>query len=212
MRSTSIQRSGFKKAEKRKPVNKTTAYYLFNPDYKVVFTMDNVAFRARNNMLNLPIVGDGSSTDFDRMAGEMIHTAGTIMEIVDLFIDGATIAFPDPRTAADCYRRIVDHLDYHLVAMRTQLTYVPPDPQDFKNMSEFATVIRPWAKAFDTNIDNPTHSSSMRMALPVRPSFSYSMLKTEEVSETAAPEVPRSMTRMDSIERMLEKLEHGSRS
>lgn len=214
MQSMPIQRSGFHKVAPKKARNKTTAYYLFDKDYQVLFNLDHASFRARNKTLNVSIVSDGSDDDMSRLTGEMIPTGGTIMQIVDLFVDGASISFSDNKIAADTYQRIVNHLEFHLREMRTNITYVAPDAEDFKSMSEFATAIRPWAKEHNTDIDHMVVSSEMRSALPVRPSFSYSLLKTQEAAgeEVPAEATPKSVTRMDAIERYLEKLEHGSRS
>ncbi|MNG16959.1 hypothetical protein D3C84_1009130 [compost metagenome] len=110
------------------------------------------------------------------------------------------------------YKRIVDHLEFHLREMRTNIVYIAPPPEDFQIMSEFATVIRPWAKEHNPDIDSMVVSSTMRSALPVRASFSYGMHAAEVEAGTAPAEVPKSMSTMDTIERYLEKLEHGSRS
>jgi hypothetical protein len=211
MQSMPIQRSGFHKAAPKKVKAKTTAYYLFDEDYQVLFNLDHVSFRARNKSLNVSIVSDGSEQDLTRLTSEMIPTGGTIMEIVDLFAEGARIGFSDRKIAADVYQRIVNHLEYHLRAMRTEITYVAPPAEDFKNMSEFATVIRPWAKDYNDDIDQLVVSSQMLNALPVRPSFSYALAKTDEKAEDTPAEVPKSISRMDAIERYLERLEHGSR-
>ena len=213
MQSMPIQRSGFHKAPPKKVRAKSTAYFLFDKDYQVLFNLDHVSFRARNKTLNISIVSDGSDDDMTRLTGEMIPTGGTIMEIVDLFADGASISFATHKVAADVYKRIVDHLEFHLAEMRTNITYVAPDPEDFKNMSEFATVIRPWAKEFNKDIDSMVVSSSMHSAMPVRPSFSFGLNQGHQEEGTAPPEAtPKSVTRMDAIERYLESLEHGSRS
>jgi len=213
MQSMPIQRSGFHKAAPKKARAKTTAYYLFDKDYQVLFNVDHASFRARNKTLNVSIVSDGTDEDLTRLSGEMIPTGGTIMEIVDMFADGASISFSSNKIAADIYQRIVNHLEFHLREMRTNITYTAPPAEDFKIMSEFATVIRPWAKDFNTDIDDMVVSSEMRSALPVRPSFSYSLSKTAEEEGVVVTEAtPKSVTRMDAIERYLEKLEHGSRS
>lgn len=212
MQSMPIQRSGFHKAPPKKAKNKTTAYYLFDKDYQILFNLDHASFRARNKTLNVSIVSDGTDEDMTRLTGEMLPTGGTIMEIVDLFGDGASISFSDHKVAADVYQRIVNHLEFHLREMRTNITYVAPPVEDFQLMSEFATVIRPWAKNYNDDIDHMVVSSEMRSALPVRPSFSYALLKTEEHTDDKPAEVPKSLSRMDTIERYLEKLEHGSRS
>ncbi|MNQ03283.1 hypothetical protein D3C85_159820 [compost metagenome] len=212
MQSMPIQRSGFHKAAPKKARSKTTAYYLFDKDYQVLFNLDHASFRARNKTLNVSIVSDGSPDDMSRLTGEMIPTGGTIMEIVDLFADGASISFSKHSVAADVYKRIVDHLEFHLREMRTNIVYIAPPPEDFQIMSEFATVIRPWAKEHNPDIDSMVVSSTMRSALPVRASFSYGMHAAEVEAGTAPAEVPKSMSTMDTIERYLEKLEHGSRS
>jgi hypothetical protein len=151
-------------------------------------------------------MSDGSKDDLSRIMSEMILTDGTVMDIVDLFAEGASIAFQTREVAADVYKRIVNHLEWHLGQMRTNITYVPPPVEDFANMSEFATIIRPWAKDYNTDIDEVFNRGEMHRMLPVRPSFSYALNKTEEVEADRPIEVPKSVTKMDAIEKMLERM------
>ena len=206
MHAMPLQRSGFHVVGKKKPKVKSTAYYLFDEDAKVMFLLDHVSFKARGGRLHVGIMSDGSQDDISRLVSEMILTDGTIMNIVDLFAEGASIAFQTRKEAADVYQRIVNHLEFHLQEMRTNITYVPPPIEDFQNMSEFATIIRPWAKDYNTDIDSVFTMGEMRRALPVRPSFSYALNKTEEAQSERPLEIPKSVTKMDSIEKMLEKM------
>lgn len=211
MHATPLQKSdGFKVIGVQKPLRKTTAYYLFNEDAAVMFNIDYSSFKARNKMFGAPVVTDGSYEDMQRLTHEMISTSGTVMQIIDLFADGATIGFAKPEIAADVYRRIVNHLEFHLLSMKTDIRYIPPAPEDFQNMSEFATVIRPWAKDHVKDIDALVISSTMRSLMPVRPSFSAGLQRVEEaLEEMDEVEVPKSVSRMDSIQRQLELLENG---
>lgn len=211
MRASPLQNSpGFTVIGAQKPLRKTTAYYLFNEDAAVMFSVDYSSFKARNKMFGLPVVTDGSYEDMQRLTHEMISTSGTVMQIIDLFAEGASIGFAKPEIAADVYRRIVNHLEFHLNAMRTDIRYIAPAAEDFQNMSEFATVIRPWAKDHVKDIDSLVISSTMRSLMPVRPSFSFGLQQIEEAQEGMEEvEVPKSVSRMDSIQRQLELLENG---
>ncbi len=209
MQTCSLQRSGFHVVGKKKPKVKSTAYYLFDEDAKVMFLLDHVSFKARAKRLHVGIMSDGSHDDMTRIMSEMILTDGTVMSIVDLFAEGAGIAFRTRAEAAEVYSRIVKHLEWHLAQMRTNITYVPPPVEDFQNMSEFATIIRPWAKDHNSDIDEVFTRGEMHRMLPVRPSFSYALNQTERQEAPAAErptEVPKSISKMDQIEKMLERM------
>lgn len=214
MRASSLQSSGFhlQPKNKRPATKRTTAYYIFDKDYQVLFNLDHVSFKARNKTLRVGIISDGSEDDISRLAGEMTPTSGTIMEIVDLYVDGATVNFSDRKVAADVYKRIVNHIEYHLQELRTNISYRPPPIEDFQNMSEFATAIRPWAIDHNPDIDQTYTLGQMQRGLPVRPSFSYALQKTEQEKpeEQKPAETAKSVTRMDALQRLLERIEHGS--
>lgn len=208
MQSMPLQRSGFHVVGKKKPKHKSTAYYLFDEDAKVMFLLDHVSFKARGGRLNVGVMSDGSHDDMTRLMSEMILTDGTVMNIVDLFVEGAAISFQTRAVAADVYQRIVNHLEWHLGQMRTNISYVAPPVEDFQNMSEFATTIRPWAKDHNADIDDRFTRGEMHRLLPVRPSFSYAMQQQQaaQAPEERPVEVPKSVSKMDQIEKMLEKI------
>lgn len=185
-----------------KKVNRSTAYYIFDKESLFTFSVDAVSFRARNKRLHLPVVSPGGIDDLNRIATEMLHTAGTIWDMVLYFNDGAQLALDSPEDAKTIYRRILNHLDAHLNAMRTDITYTPPNADDFRALAEFATTIRYQAVQADAKIDE-VEESGFFAALPARPTFSkddYSGVESDQ------PKVPKSVEKMDAIERYLETI------
>lgn len=194
----------FDRADKRpKRVNKTTAYYIFDRDSLYSFSVDAASFRARNNALHLPVVSVGGIEDLTRIAQELIYTAGTIWDMVLYFNDGARLALDSPADAKSIYRRIVEHLEAHLNAMRTDITYTPPNSDDFRMMAEFATTIRYQAVSEDPNLDERVDNSFFAN-MSARPTFSKDDL--HDVRSDDTPKVPKSVEKMDAIERFLEMI------
>lgn len=201
MRATPIQNTPGFSLKKQQKYPKTTAYYLFNEECRHTYSIDYAHFKARNGRLGEPVVSS-SAADMERIANSMITTEGTIIDIVDAFVDGARLSFPNPRTPYDIYKRILDHLDFHLNEMRTNITYQPPPVDDLRNMSEFATLIRPFAQDVEPNLDQAIPGLDMQSRLPVRPTFTIHDLVTKKQE----PQVPKTVKKMDAIERYLDSI------
>lgn len=182
-------------------VRNSTAWYLFDKENRYLFKVDNLHFRAKNRRMNDPLVSNGSDYDMMRIGNEMIHTAGTIMEMVDYFIDGANIQFHDYKVPEDIYQRIGNHLEAHLEAMRTDIGYRPPAPDDFRHLAEFALAIRTLGENVNKQIDADQDEVRVRKMFPVRARFS----DPDEVEEVKNP-VPRPIQQMDAIERFIDMI------
>lgn len=178
-----------------------TAYYIFEKDWKYPYQVDFVHFRAKSGSSNLPVV-TGSTNDLDRIAADMIHTSTRIWDIVEHFFEGANLSIK-PAVAAQIYQRILDHFDAHLKAMRTDITYVAPDVEDFRMMSEFATAIRGYAVDHNPGIDEAPQNDSLAMLMARRPVFSMQTVAEDKSNE---PIAPKSVRKMDAIERYMETL------
>lgn len=186
--------------EPLKPVGRSTAYYIFDSRERHLYELDFAHFRAKNHMLSSPVIVSGPE-DMDRLVTSMVPTSGTIMQIVDQFILGGTIAFPDKNTAAKIYRRIQDHLSAHLKAMQSDVSYEAPDDEAFKQMAEFAVSIRYIAVQADPELDKNIVRNTMETVMPARPRFNMEQnVKKEE------PQAPKPARTMDSIEKYLESI------
>jgi hypothetical protein len=204
MRTQPINKSSnFRFAKASQHSDKDTAYHIFHKDARHSYEIDYAHFRAMNNNLNQPIIGRYSETEMYSMSSSMMPTAGCIWDIVTQFIDGATIRFSNPKTPVLIYRAIVKHIDAHLLAMRTIKMYDSPDPEDFRQMSEFAVAIRPQAMLEDTDIDDKKRQSFSQTYLPVRASFSQ---RTVAEEQSKAPDVPKVVEKMDCIDKYLESI------
>lgn len=205
MRTTSIQQLGHFQLKKGHGRPRDTAYFIFDKDWTYLYDIDTAHFKAKNHALHFPVVAS-SLDEMEWISHQPISTSGTIWEIVTQFLEGATIAFRDVKIPADIYRRIVNHLDAHLLAMRTEKSYSPPDVEDFRHLAEFATAIRSQAVDHDSDIDSTQKKNQNLMQfMSQRPTFS--MATTPPV--TAKPQVAKSVAKMDSIERYLEMIGHG---
>lgn len=195
--------SGFRPLP-RNNFKKDTSDYIFDKNEVHNFAVDTAHFRAKNHSLHRSTV----TTDPDAeawIAESLVPTYGRIWDIIEYYFEGAVIHFQDKRTAETIYKRILDHFDAHLVAMRTDKMYDAPDVEDFRMMSEFATSIRSLVIDINPNIDVKVQHGGMNKFLPSRPTFS----RTVEVKEQAEKDIPKSMVKMDIIERFME-MRYGS--
>lgn len=202
-RSTSVQSLGFVFAP-RKAKSNSTAYYIFDKEASLMFSVNCAHFRAKNHQLSVPIITDGSAEDLNRVTNEMIHTQGTVMEMVDLFVDGANLRV-DAKVAAEVYRRISNHLDAHLRELKTNPVYEPPPVDDFRNMAEFALAVRIVALDADSNIDNISINNFHNFMFSRPSMFNRDEIVNGGNSQNAAKVVDK----MDSIERYLEMIGYG---
>lgn len=204
MRTTTIQAKGHRFRDRTIP--RDTSDFIFTRAELHEYEIDNAHFKMKNGMANMPsVVITGDESELNWIAGQMIATADCIWDIVVQFINGATIRFPRKETAAKIYKRITAHMDAHLNAMRTNKMYDPPDPEDFRKLAEFALVCRGIAVDVDADIDEYYRKNNMMRNMPVRAQFSY-----RDVPEVKKQQlVPKSVLKMDHIERYLEEYHGG---
>ena len=196
--------NGFRPSTKEwKP--RTTAYYIFDEEVVFPYMVSTAYFRESNGRLADPLIGAGSSEDVERISDEMVSTGGTIWKIVKQFIAGANIGFSNPEVPAKIYKRILNHLDNHLTAMRTDVSYDAPEMDDFRYMAEFATSLRHIALRHDPSLDKNVSESGMQRLMFSRPTF-IAHRPDEKKEEKLS--IPKSIKTMDAIERFLE-LSHG---
>lgn len=192
-------------------VEKTTWYYMSNKLEQLLFGLSNPHFVARAGRMHTSIVTDGTTEDMNRINEQQIPTSGTVVEMIELFIEGATISFPEPRIAKIAYERILAHLDVHIKAAREDKMYEAPDPEFFQYMTEFAMSIRGIAMVADPDIDNPGAKKSFRRTHMALPRFSDAIRQMQETEEQAAEEVvPAPLRRLDSVERYLRMIGNGN--
>lgn len=200
MRATTLQARGFRISEKK--VAHDTADYIFGRFELHEYEIDNAHFKMKNGLGRMPIVvQQGGDNEMRWIANQMIATADNIITICDQFIDGATIRFPRKETAVKIYQRVLQHMDAHLGAMRTDKMYEAPNADDFRQLAEFALMCRSVGVDVDPDIDQRIVKNQMQGFLPVRAQFSrmdLSDVKKERL-------VPKSVQRMDIIERFLEE-------
>lgn len=173
---------------------KDTAWHIFHKDAVHVYEIDYAHFKAMNGTMNQPIVGRYNEAEMGELTRQSVPTAGCIWTLVTQYIDGATIRFPSHKTAALIYKAIANHIDAHLVAMRTDKMYESPNADDFRYMTEFAVAIRPQAMLDSPDIDNKAVNHLSRGMLPTRASFSRVTVEEDKVKK---PDVPKVTQKMD---------------
>lgn len=181
-------------------VPKTTAYYIFDKNEKHLYSVDAAHFRAMNGRMGDSVIGATSAMDVEIAAAEMISTGGTIWDIIVQYQEGALITFPEPLIAVRIYKHILKHLELHLQEMRSNLSYDPPELEDFRQMAEFATAIREFAMRHDPELDKTASAASLGGFMSGRPIF-------RAAAPTAAPSkpvIPKSVRTLDAIERFME--------
>lgn len=193
------------------PAQKSTWFYLNDKSESLSFDLDYPHFVHRAGRMRTGIISDGSTEDMTRIKEQFIATSGTVVEMIELFIAGGVVKFPDPTVAVVVYRRILKHFDAHQHAIRTDLGYEIPDGEFFRNAAEFAMSIRPIAMCIEPDIDNEIKKSGVRRTGGAIPRFSDSLKEKQEAREKAADDVvPAPLRKLDAIEKFLD-LNRGGR-
>ena len=195
--------NGFQVSKKEwKP--RTTAYYIFDEEVVHPYMVNTTYFHERNGRLGQPIIGAANAQDVERISEEMVSTGDTIWKIVTQFIDGANIGFSDPAVCAEIYKRILNHLEGHLTAMRTDISYDAPEMDDFRHMAEFATKIRYIALKHNADLDKNVNEAGIQRIMGARPVFVAYRGQDDRRREEPKLTVPKTIKTMDAIERFLE--------
>lgn len=206
LQSSSIYASGGKVKRVTKNRN-CTAYRIFDKECQHNYAIDNAHFQFKNQRNGLLVAYDGEHNTLEQLASVFKHTSGTIIEMIDQFIEGATIQL-EAEVAYKVYNDILKHLDAHLQAMQTDPVYDPPNIDDFRYMAEFATAIKWKASEFADPDANPVEEGFWNR--PYRPVFTAEQFSVnrKERHKPATPEisVPNSVKKMDAIERYLEMI------
>lgn len=192
-----------------RPVQRGTWYYMTHQDEALSFGLDYPHFVARAGRMRTGIVSDGSFSDMSRIQEQQIATSGTVLEMIDLFAEGAVISFYDPSVAHVAYKRIMDHLKAHQVAMREDLTYDAPDVDEFRRFAEFAVSIRLIAMQHVPDIDNERRPKSVHRHLRQVIRFSDSLKAAEAKREDHPEDIPAPIKKLDAIERFLEMIDNA---
>lgn len=208
MRTMSIENMGFGfKRATDSAVPKTTAYYIFDKAEKHMYQLDAAHFRAMNGRIGDAVIGATSAEDVAYAAAEMVSTGGTIWDISTQFMEGASITIPDPKVAVRIYKHILKHLEGHLQEMRSNIRYDAPDLDDFRQLAEFATRIRPYAMMHDPELDKNASVNSLNGFMTARPVFRLAEKSTGDAPKKA--EIPKSVRTLDAIERFMEICNNG---
>lgn len=206
MRTSSLENMGFGfKRRTDAAIPKTTAYYIFDRAEKHMYQLDAAHFRAMNGRMGDSIIGATSALDVEAAAAEMISTGGTIWDIVTQYIEGGSITFQEPAVAVKIYKRILKHLEAHLQEMRTNISYDAPELDDFRQLAEFATAIRPYAMMNDPELDKTASSNALGGFMGNRPVFRAA----DPVSAPKKAAIPKSVRTLDAIERFMEMCNGG---
>ena len=192
--------------KRKEAVHKDTAYWIFDydQDAALMFQVNKTHFMMRNNQQNFPIpVGPGARPEHETIA-EMMPTRGRVMDMVDYYIDGAQL-YMTPKVAAEAYKRIVNHMEAHVRASTSSKFYVAPDPEDFRQMADFALAIHAWAKSENPHLDGQ-HADGYQIAGNwTRPTMiSRNNPGMEANASSGKRIVPRPMRQRDMLEKYFE--------
>lgn len=204
MRTKSIfETSGnVRKAPRR--FSKSTAVEIFDKEYVYPYEVDQVHFKMANGTYKLPMAVSGTSKDHRQQQIALIPTLGTIISMSDYYRDGAVISIKSGEVAKTVYKTILRHMEAHLNAMQTDFHYIAPTDDTLRELAEFATAIHYKALEADANIDKSGQPSSFfDLISTARP---YIVIDKDTAKTSAALAVPKSITKMDAIERYLESM------
>lgn len=174
----------------------STATLIFDHLYSVEFKVNFSHLRMSNRMDDAPVVHSGRD-DYERIVDDLVSTRGTVMQIVDYYIAGATVQLT-PEVAEMCYTRIENHIGAHIRAMQSSKHYQMPNIEDFRQMTDFAMGIRELAMVANPQLDSHTLKMNIAKAF-TRPTFVRRSERKRDVNE-----VPKPIKSMDFIERFNE--------
>ncbi len=176
-----------------------TAYWIFDKAALYQYSVNNTHFRMVNGQGDLPIPYSGNRYDLERVLDEQITTIGRIIDMVNYFMDGASLGL-SPKVSCEVYKRIGDHLGRHSELMRSSLTYMMPNPEDFRNMAEFALSIRGKALLENPELD----TKAFNLGIFAGNGSPIILTKAERTAAVVRDEViPKPLAMMDAIERYL---------
>ena len=199
------------KAAKRPERN--TWYFMSSKHELLEFGLDYPHFVARAGRLKTGIISDGSYEDMTRIQEQQIATNGTVLDMIDLFDEGAIITFYNPWMAEQAYKRIMDHLKAHQNAMRSDKMYEAPDVEEFRRFAAFAMAIRHVALKSSPNLDNDRKPKAVHKHLRQVVRFSDALARAKQEAnpqeEDKFEELPEPVKKLDAIERYLEMINAG---
>lgn len=202
MKTASIFNDASVKRKKLRKGKVTTAMEIFDRDFLHPFEVDQIHFKMNNGTYKLPMPVSGNMKDQQQQMLSLIPTMGTIINMSDYYREGAVISIRDSNVALTVYQTILRHLGGHLHAMQTNRSYIPPQDNTLRELSEFATAIHYKASQSNIDLDNPSKPSSFFANVAAsRPYINFS--KTSAPVVKADAPLPKSITQMDAIERYL---------
>lgn len=179
----------------------STAWKIFDRENQYPFKVNQAHFRVVTGRHNVPLYGS-SMKEQRYQENLLIDTRGTIIDMSDYFKNGATLSITSGQVAKEVYQAILRHLEAHLTALQTNIHYEPPEDDTLKELAEFATAIHYKALEVDPNVDqSQTASAGLSRLMSSRAFISLDISQSSVKPEVA---VPKSVTKMDAIERFLE--------
>lgn len=146
MRATAIPGLGKAIADRKE---RGTAYFLFEPSQLHPFSVDMAHFRMRNAANSDPLIST-PGVSLEELSRRMVNVHGTIISMVDYYMDGAHLDIETP-TAVVIYDRIEDHIDAHMRAMNTVIGYdIGGTFEVFEQLGDFASKLYWRVKEYKT--------------------------------------------------------------
>lgn len=191
---------------KNNPVRNDTAYYIFDRDNILPFRVGVMYHKMKYGSVNDPILGLERS-QVNKFTNEMVSTHGPVIDLVDYFIEGATLDIPMD-TMLIAYDRIDRHLEAHARAMRESSSYFIGDTFEvFEQLVEFGTSIYLRIKdARESNRQSSTRDDPMASLMGGRASF-MTMVSRDQKSISTSDEDRAELERKARICPLIDRLE-----
>lgn len=188
-------------AEKKR-TRRDSAYFIFDRGAMVPFRVSVAHHKMKHGGIDDPILG-ARREDEEYNARQLISVAAPVMQLVDYFIEGATLDI-SYETMVEVYQRIENHINAHMKAMRTSTNYYIGDTfHVFEHLVEFACQIYPRIRE-EKESRLATSDDPMTAMLSGRANFLTMIAKEKELQNEEKSDTPDAIVSplKEKLERM----------
>ncbi len=185
---------------RKQDVRNDTAYYIFDKKESLRYRTELSHVRSKYDMMDDPIYAQNKE-DYMSSTRSIIEVYGPIIDMVDYYMEGATVIIADTTTAVTVYERIEAHLDAHTTAiLKDKLYNIKDDFEVFEHLVSFG--LQFWERVklhYSQSGKDVISSTAIEAMLSSRPTF------MNKVSSGDEP-VEKKSTVLEPLPPLLEKL------
>lgn len=193
---------------KAQPARNDTAYLIFDKGASLLYSTNFSHIRMKNGMADDPIYAETESS-YVQATKSLMDLYGPIIDMVDYFMEGATIQIKNTLDVVTIYERIENHLDAHIQAMvRIKLYSTNDSFETFSHLTEFALSLYPRVRQYRLDNKVELDGPSVKRLVSARPTFMSMKGKDTHLEERGSEpkqekqEIPSVITKYNSLERI----------